>query len=443
MAKKHRNEVMVGATVLLVLALTVYIVVALADWGNLLRAKQRITVALPYQVGLKGLTSGSPVYLGGAKVGQVTEAGVKDAQDGQVTVYFTMELPADYVLRQDCLLAAQSNMLGGQALLAIKDLGSQGERIGDGQTVSLTLEGGINEAIDAVKRELDSENPDSLMHYLKYELNRDNEDSVMASLVATGAHLRQTAQKLDEQLTMDPERATLMVKVHQVLDRLESITAQVNNQLDGQSDAAAVAKIHVALDSLNASLEHIEELIGTTKPDLTATAASLRRTSENLEASLPEVLGQIKETFAQAGEAIEAVKPALEDLKVLVASAKNIVLANRESVDRMIGNLTEVSVNFKMASREIRRAPWMLLYKPKKGELQIQGLVDAAGNFAAGAERLDETTLRLRALITGAGQATGQETAVDKERLKAMLADLETTFERFKEAEQKFWKEVE
>ena len=135
-----------------------------------------------------------------------------------------VELPAGYVLRQDCLLAAQSNVLGGQAALAIKDLGSRGQRIADGQTASVTLEGGIDEALDSIKKEMDAKNPDSLMHYLKYELNPDNADSVMASLVATGEHLRQTARKLDEQLTMDPNRTTLMVKVHQVLDRLENIT---------------------------------------------------------------------------------------------------------------------------------------------------------------------------------------------------------------------------
>ena len=437
MAKKHHNEVAVGATVLVVVALTVYIVVALADWSAWLQAKQRISVTLPYQVGLKGLTSGSPVQLGGAKVGQVTQTGVRADEGCGAAVYFTMELPAGYVLRQDCLLAAQSNMLGGQASLAIKDLGSKGARIEDGQTVSVALEGGISETMDTVRRELDAKNPESLMHYLKYELNRANEDSVMASLVATGEHLRQTAKKLDEQLTLNPERATLMVKVHGVLGRLESIARRVNEQLDGQQDGAALAKIHTALDSLNGSLASIEQVVGVTKPDVTATVASLRRTSEQLEASLPVVLGQIKETFANANVAIEAASPAMEDLKVLVASAKDTVVANRESVDRMIGNLTEVSVNFKLASREIRRAPWMLLYKPKKGELEIQGLVDAAGDFAVGAERLDETTLRLRALIASAGEA-----ALDKKRLEAMLAELETTFDRFKEAEEKFWEEV-
>ena len=76
MAKKQHNEVAVGMTVLAALALTVYIVVVLGDWSNLFTDKQKITVRMSDVKGRKGLAKGSPVFLGGAKIGQIIEAGV-------------------------------------------------------------------------------------------------------------------------------------------------------------------------------------------------------------------------------------------------------------------------------------------------------------------------------------------------------------------------------
>jgi len=53
MAKKNRNEVTVGITTLVVLLLTIYIVVMLADWSSMFTKHQEITVSLPYKVGSK------------------------------------------------------------------------------------------------------------------------------------------------------------------------------------------------------------------------------------------------------------------------------------------------------------------------------------------------------------------------------------------------------
>ena len=105
---------------------------------------------------------------------------------------------------------------------------------------------------------------------------------------------------------------------------------------------------------------------------------------------------------------------------------------------KIIRNFNEVSVNLKTASREIRRAPWRLLYKPQKGELHIQGLIDSAGDFATAAELLDNASLRLRATVD-----TAAAEGIDDEQIPAMISELEDSFERFKEAEAKFWEELD
>ena len=109
-----------------------------------------------------------------------------------------------------------------------------------------------------------------------------------------------------------------------------------------------------------------------------------------------------------------------------------------ERIERIKNNIAEVSVNLKLTSREVRRAPWKLLYKPKRKEFRIQALVDSAGAFAAGAERLDSTALRLQKLLA----ATDDKQLIDRDKIKSMVSQLEASFEQFQKAEQKFWEEL-
>jgi len=338
MARKVHNEVAVGITVLVVLVLAIYIVIMLADWSNLFTAQQQITVRLPYRAGLKGLIDGSPVHLGGIKIGQIMHTQIRkldptrpDTDD--IYVFFTMKIPQQYQLRRDCILVPNSNVLGGETLLSIEDLGREGEIIKDGQTVDLTLGDSV---LETVRRELDSDNPDSILALVKYEVNRDNSDSVITSL---------------------------------------------------------------------------------------------KKVAALLEKGIPAITSQIERTLAKAESALDTAQLAFKNAKELTGD---------ERIDRIINNIDEVSVNFKLTSQEVRRAPWKLLYKPKRKEFKIQALVDSAGAFAAGAERLDSTALRLQKLIA----TLDDELLVDKDRIKAMVSELEASFEQFQKVEQKFWEEL-
>jgi ABC-type transporter Mla subunit MlaD len=338
MAKKTHNEVAVGITVLVALALTIYIVVMLADWSSIWTPEQKITVKLPYRVGLKGLTEGSPVLLGGVKIGSVTKTEIKklsptEADSNDVYVFFTMKIPQEYQLRYDCVLLPQSNLLGGQPLLSIEDLGSKGEVIKDGEVVELEL---ADSVMEAIKHEFDSADPESLLSLLRYEVNRDNNDSIVTSL--------------------------------------KNVTAE-------------------------------------------------------LEKTIPSLRTRINQTLAKAESTLDTAQLALQDAREFISD---------ERIDKILNNVTRVSTNLKLTSQEVRRAPWKLLYKPKENEFEIQALVDSAGSFAAGAESLENSVVRLRALIATADD----KQPIDKDKLGSMIAELETSFNKFQEAEQKFWEEL-
>jgi ABC-type transporter Mla subunit MlaD len=316
MKKEARNEVAVGVTVTIALLLAIYIVVMLADWPSLFAHQQKITVRMPYKIGLRGLTKGSLVYLGGFKIGQIIDTGIgkldpESIDSNDVYVFFTMKIPQQYHLRRDCVLVSQSNMLGGQVMLAIEDLGIDGELIKDGQTVDLLL---ADTVIEALKHEFDPDNPESLFSKMKKDI--------------------------------------------------PAITEQILHILD---------KVDKALETAQSAIANIEEY-----------------TSD-------------------------------------------------ERIDKIMDNLNEISVNLKLTTREVRRAPWKLLYKPGPREFKIQSLVDSAGAFAAGAENLDSTALRLQKLA----EKADSEVQSDRDRMEAMIQELQTSFDRFREAEKEFWKQLE
>ena len=317
MAEKTRNEVAVGITVLITLALTVYIVIALGDWETLLVEKQKITVRQSYCAGIRGLGKGSAVHLGGIRIGQVVSTDIRKSPTvctgaESIHVFFTMEIPKDYQLRDDCKLTTQSNLLGGQTILIIEDPGCTGNIIADGQTVDLTLTANV---MDMMKQELDPDDPNSLLMQVK------------------------------------------------------AVAAQ-------------------------------------------------------LEVSLEIITAQIQQTLRKADTALDTVQLALQDIRELVGGPR---------IDKILSNVTDISTNLKLAGREIRRAPWKLLYRPGQKEFKIQALVDSAGAFAAGAEQLDTAALRLKTVVD----------VEDREEIEKMISELEASFQQFQKAEKKFWEELD
>ncbi len=314
MPKENRNEVMVGIVTLVALVLAIYIVVMLADWSSIFMAQQKITIRLPYKVGLKGLTQGSPVNIGGVRVGYITNTRIekldKDAVDtNDIYVFFTMKIPKQYQLRTDCVLLPQNNVLGAEAKLSIEDLGGEGEVITGREPVDLEL---ADSVFEAIKREFDPDNPDS---FFACVLKRD----------------------------------------------------------------------------------------------------------------IPAITEQVQKTIAKADAALDEAEKALSNLKEL---------GEDERIDRIISNVSEISTNLKLTSQEVRRAPWKLLYKPSEREAKVQAIVDSAGAFAAGAERLDSASLRLQKLMADSDEE------LDPEKIERMVSELQSSFEQFQEAEKKFWDEL-
>ncbi len=87
--------------------------------------------------------------------------------------------------------------------------------------------------------------------------------------------------------------------------------------------------------------------------------------------------------------AADKTNATLGNLEDMTGSIRSLVLVNHESLESMVDNLKETSEYLRAASREIRRNPWKLLYRPSSEEVKQVVVADAARSFSDAAGKLD------------------------------------------------------
>ncbi len=435
MAKNKNNEILVGITVFAVLALAVYVVVLLADVTKLTEEYQMITVRVPYTTGLHGLSEGSPIQLGGYKVGQIAETDISVDEKGEIFVSFTMELPAKYKLYDDCILTPEQNILGAKAILAVENLGSQGHELSDGDTMTLNLADGV---LDKIKKEFDITNPDGIMYTMKQELNRDNPDSLLGSLTTSATNIREVTDTIRHEMEINDQfDGTFLAQLRHVAENLEELTDSIRIQMDKGNNEALLAKVLSSLTKFDDSMAGLKEIVNDNKEGIGETIQSLKKSAKVIETELPSIVEKMGQVMDKANGGLDTAREALAELKEAAIGAGETIAMNRDRIDLMINNITEVSSNLKLVSQEVRRAPWRLLYKPNQKEMELQSTVDAAAAFASGAERLDSAAIALKKTVSEMGEN------IVPEKINNVLSELEMSFSQFRKAEEKLWKEME
>jgi ABC-type transporter Mla subunit MlaD len=373
MAKKRTNEVAVGLTVLVTLLLTIFIVVKLGKWEDWLIPKQKITVLMPYEKGLKGLTEGSPVFLGGAKIGKIIEADIKDPNaKKEIFVFFTMEIPKKYEIYTNCKLMAQSNVLGGQASLAIEGLGSGetgGKLLNPGEKDNDTLfledmKGGVEEIVDSLRQQLDDKNPDSLMYKVNYQLSY-KPDSLVTSLTEALKEYTEVADRINYQLDPNEQRA-LVAHVHKVIKNLKHTSRSLKQEMNKEDGNSLLARVHEVMGDIHGVSRELREQMDpnddakllaklcTTLDDLKETNRQIQSLLRSSDTSKP--LSNVEEILANLDEAIRQI---------------NLLLKHQyPNIDLAIQNIVESSESLKKGLNDLENQPNKLLFSkpPTKSE---------------------------------------------------------------------------
>lgn len=395
MPKKKQNEVAAGVFVLLSLGTMLGVILWLGASQFLKSKGQIVTFYVHQSQGSTGLAEGAIVTYGDATIGRLYEI---VPQDRLGRCLYRVQLE-----RMDVALHA-----GGKARVASP---------GIGPSKIVVLDSGDPNAGPA-----DDEHPIPLAGGIEQAIS----------------DFAETAQKAKEavaaiQRELDPKGGNLLGMVHNVVGYLESGGAKIVALADGMLKLVDAKDADSPVAKLNKSLGDVNDMTADAKPRVQQILESLaslsRRMDELVKKDVTEFLAKLQETNAE-------INTMSKNLSEASRQAKEMLAGNRESLDVMVENLTQVSANLKGMSEEVRRKPWLLLYKPTDKELREQSVNAAARSFAEGAAQMNRSIARLKGLIQGG------EVKADHPALQQLVKDLQERFSQYRKYEQALWEQL-
>jgi len=450
-ARSRKNELIAGAFLLAIIALGAAIVGVLGKGGGMLASTKAVEVEFSLSQGVRGLMNGSPVQAGGMEVGYVSALRVDkplEPSSASAVVVVTLRVSTELDLRDDAQVFLAANPLGAGGTVDIRDLG-QGKPLAsrlraagssapviDDAIVGLGLgpkerenvrvvlaeaaeiarivRAGGPEAVDALKnlKALTARDGDlaTFLRTLSAEMGENGD------LKATLANLRKASQRAadgsDEAFN----------KLAALLDKLDKTAVSAHLALTKLDEGSGPL-----MTKLRGSADRIEAILAENQPDIRKSVQTVERITDAAEKGVTKTFRDVDELAVSLKASTAKLKTAVDDLSKLSEVGREVAVLNRTRLDDTLTDLRSAAAAFKLATDEIRRAPWKLLKNLDDRELDSRNLLDAARFFNEGAGRVDDSVKRLTALMDAAGAGRLDETVMRRmlEELRSGLGDLE------------------
>ncbi len=419
MAEKQHNELIAGIFVTAAVLSAVAVVLWLGASEILAPSVSQAYFVVEEASGPTGLEVGNSVKVNDDEIGKITDI-YFDPDRGQTLYVARIEREGMNIYSNG---EAQANVpfIGGGRLV-ITDRGTDGAPQADEKHPILLRKGGFMANLDVVSTSL------------KHEMDLKDKHALLAKAhtivdtmkVATG-NVSAITQVLKKQIN-PKEVDSLLAKIHKSVSDINRATTTIREELDRQREDSIIAKA-------DAAMTNVREITAGAKPKIDKALDSVIKTTSAIETYTRQDVAQILEKLRQTSTDVLKIAG---NFRTVSRNAKETVLLHRNNIDEIIDNMAQVSANLKSASKEIRRNPWRLLYKPKDKELRSQNIHDAARAFSSGAAELDQALARLAGLV----KAHPDGIPSDNPQLQKVKEQVEKTFSKFNEAEQALWKEL-
>lgn len=440
----ERDSFKLGLTLILVFVLFCGVLWFLAPRGG---GDLVLQVRYPHERFSTPLKPGGEVLCGGKTVGAVEKLELVDMKN-EATGYndcfavVTFKIESTVGLRKDARIEPTEAILGGMAALVIRDRG-----LGEPAVPEQMIEGqpavSIAELTSLLGQQLDPKNPAGLMAVVSSQLDATNANSLLGkihrSLDDINVLTRSIAGEADA-----GQKAALLAKMHEILDNVNQTTASLREQMNTQVNTALIARLHAVLDSLNLGLATVHGMLNENREPIRRTVQHVEATSRILEKQIAAKLAEQLDTSNAAGllarihVSIEKLGKSIEDVNSITANVRDVIALNKNNLDQMIRNLKETSDHLKAGSKEIRLNPWLLLYTPNPNEVSQANLFGTARAFTEAATRLDDAIARLEVISENAKPGAPD----NREEVERIRAQLDDTFKKFTEVEQKLWEQL-
>ncbi|MEE9296407.1 MAG: hypothetical protein V3W34_15800 [Phycisphaerae bacterium] len=445
---RERNAFKLGVTVLV--GLVLFFAAVLFIGGKSFEKRQPFVVRIGHDQNVPRLKAGAPVICGPQQVGTVTgvttvEAPALDKSGPQDFLYFEVrgEVNVSLGLRSDCSIVVEGPLLGDNGQLRVVDRGTAPTPVSPDQPIYARASGFASDWA-RITRELDDNNPKSLLSQIKTQLDPMISHSLMAKLHRSLGDVNIMTANLMQ--SVDPSRkSALIAKVGSILDHINAITAGLKAELERGGEQTVLAKVHRGLDHVNDALAALSATIDENR-------AGIRRTikgAENVTAKLDQTIipaieyeldrFRTESLLGQVHTALEGINSILSDATVVADKARRVATLSEDRVLTVVDNAKEASDHLKAVAKDLRRSPWRLIHKPTAVESKEAYILDAVREFAEASGHLDESAAQLDALLEayeGRIPETDPTLAAIRERLKL-------TLERFAAAEDALWDQLD
>lgn len=387
----RRNNVRAGLfTISAILLFFATMVVLNGGWlASILGSFNRYVVRFDLADGVSGLNVGSQIRVGGLVRGSVTGIELVGFTEGrEPTALVDFEVDDEIELWTNAVAIRTASILGGGSWINISTVGgadlvtaapaakngSTAERLptdgsgildatpGDG--LLTTIVGGRNAA---TTRQILT-NVSSLTDFVDSRVKPVFDDQIEPTLADARSVVGDVRR----------DYGTWSANVDRTLGNIESASTDLRTSM---GDAKT------AMKDVRTDLRLISELVQRNLGRVDEAVANLEIITENGVA----ITRRIKDdTLARVDEALDSGVEAIDDASTILKTIDVQLTAAMPSVRAILQDAMVAAGELKLATIEIRRSPWRILYKPSPTELANENLFSAARDFtiAAGEARV-------------------------------------------------------
>jgi len=381
-SERHRNNIRAGVfvTISIILGLLVFILLTDAI-EKLKRRTHDYIVTFTVESGVPNLQAGSTVKVGGLQMGAVKE--VRPVLvDGQPFREIEVEFSIDrkVTLNTDARIVVSGPLIGAESWLDIPDVGSAGEpadrRLIGVPSVGLltTLLGSENAATaSTIVDDAASIMNDASKRWPQWGARLDtitaNSESITGNINAVTSDLREKrwplwAERVDQ----------IMQGAVDLRDNVKKSVDQAYNLLtDGR------------------------DVVAENRPGVKASVDNVQAVTDRFNT---ETMGKVTALLDSGQSGLDHATAVLGDLKLDYAGwATNIGEA--------LARANIAAQQLKLATVEVRRSPWKLLYRPSSEELEHELLYEATRSFAVAAADLKASSDSVERVLKNYGSQLG------------------------------------
>ncbi len=417
-----RNNILAGAFLILTLVLAVWLTFTLSDHGTP-GANTPIVIRFDLSTGAHGIKEGSPILMGGQRIGQVKKIDYHNATP-------TGDSSHQYV---DVLGLVQDSLKLTSSAVAELDR----PIVGSISTINISALSRANAAAPTLQKSTLA--PDAII--IKGELappaflkqagfGVEQANTVQGTVTDIAASSRLIKDALEGNRPKFDEIVTSTQSIVQRIDskmpewtqRIDSITADVSK---------SAAEFPVIAAKLKKQVDEIDAFIARNKDKADSIVAKADTSMTNIDQAAAKINSKSIQSF---NNTLKEAQDALAKIQGPLTQVRDFINEDLPQVKTTLANARLMSEQLKLTANEVRAQPWRLLIRPDTRELSMQLLFDAARSYAAAISDLKATADSLSA-------AQNSSTKSD-ERINLLAKDLENALKRARTAEDTFLKRM-